>query len=411
MLVPRRFLLQSSAVAVATSVVPPITYGAAPNGLPVRGEFVVAQYEVCLNNARWHPMSRGAKQAVVEYLDYKARGVWVQPSGFNSPESIAVRQAFADLIGAKSTEIAFVNSTTAGENMIVAALGLHNPSKNNIVTDALHFEGSLYLYQELAKRGVDVRIVKPRGWQIEMRDLQAAVDKNTKLIAVSMISYINGFEHDLKSICDLAHDHGAYVYADAVQAAGCMPLDVRESGVDFLAAASYKWLMGDFGLGFLYVRDDLLSKLQRSQWSFRQFKSFDYHAFPGDPAGPFPATYEQRVDAAGFFELGTYANGVLAALTYSLPWIHELGVSNIQSHATELNRKLRSEMPRLGFACITPESSLGTIIGFAVKDDATTSARLRAKKIDVGLSRGRMRVSPSIYNTTADVEALLEALS
>ncbi len=154
---------------------------------------------------------------------------------------------------------------------------------------------------------------------------------------------------------------------------------MRESAVDFLATASYKWLMGDFGLGFLYVRQDVLGKPQRTQWSFRQFQNFDYHAFPGDPAGSFPASYEQRQDAAGFFEVGTYA-------------------------------RLRAEMPRLGYPCITPDGSRGAIIAFAVKDDAATAARLRVKEIDVGISRGRIRVSPSVYNTEHDVEALLEAL-
>ena len=378
--------------------------------LPVTKDFVVQDYEVCLNNARWHPMSKGAQQAVRDYLDYKARGVWVPAPGLNSPESIAVRKGFADLIGAQPAEIAFVNSTTAGENLIVAALGLQQPGKHNIVTDALHFEGSLYLYEELRKRGVEVRVVKPRGWQTDHADMEAAVDKNTRLIAISKISYINGFEHDLRRLADLVHGHGGYLYADLVQAAGCMPVDVKECQVDFAASASYKWLMGDFGLGFLYVRQDLLSKLQRSQWSYRQFTRFDYHAFPGDTAGSFPASYEQRDDAAGMFEVGTYANEVLAALTYSLPWIESLGVAKIQEHALKLNTRLRTEMPRLGYDCITPEESRGAIVGFAVKDNATTAARLKAKKIDVGLSTGRMRVSPSIYNTAADVEALLAAL-
>jgi len=378
--------------------------------LPVKDEFVVRDYEVCLNNARWHPMSRGAKQAVIDYLDYKAHGVVTQ-QGLTSPASIAVRQSFGELIGAKPSEIALVNSTTAAENMIVSGLGLHQPGKGNIVTDALHFEGSLYLYQELAKRGVDVRIVKPRGWQIDKADLERAVDKNTKLVAISKISFINGFEHDLKAVCDLAHAHGAYVYADAVQAVGCMPVNVSESGVDFLASASYKWLQGDFGLGFLYVRGDVLPKIERSQWSFRQTANYDYHAFPGDPAGPFPASYEQLQTAAGYFELGTYANSVLAALSYSLPWIQKIGVAKIQSHALELNAKLRTEMPRLGFECITPENAHGTIIAFAVKDGPATAAKLKAKKVDVSLSPGRMRVSPSIYNTMADVDSLLNALS
>jgi selenocysteine lyase/cysteine desulfurase len=378
--------------------------------LPVKDEFVVRDYEVCLNNARWHPMSRGAKQAVIDYLDYKAHGVVTQ-QGLTSPASIAVRQSFAELIGAKPSEIALVNSTTAAENLIVSGLGLHQPGKGNIVTDALHFEGSLYLYQELAKRGVDVRIVKPRGWQIDRADLERAVDKNTKLVAISKISFINGFEHDLKAVCELAHAHGAYVYADAVQAVGCIPVNVRESGVDFLGSASYKWLQGDFGLGFLYVREDVLPKLERSQWSFRQTASYDYHAFPGDPAGPFPASYEQLQTAAGYFELGTYANSVLAALSYSLPWIRKIGVEKIQGHALELSAKLRAEMPRLGYECITPEAARGTIIGFAVKDGAATAAKLKAKKVDVSLSPGRMRISPSIYNTPADVDALLNALS
>jgi selenocysteine lyase/cysteine desulfurase len=159
------------------------------------------------------------------------------------------------------------------------------------------------------------------------------------------------------------------------------------------------------------VRKDVLPKLQRTQWSFRQFTEFNYHAFPGDPAGPFPASYEQHEDAAGYFEVGTYANSVMAALTYSLPWLQRVGVATIQRHALGLNARLRREMPRLGYACITPEGAGGAIVGFAVKDDAGTAAKLKAKKVDVGLSPGRMRVSPSVYNTEGDVEALLAALS
>ena len=410
--IPRRSILKGAATSALSAALPPLAIAASePPALPVKGQFVVDQYEVCLNNARWHPMSLGARKAYTDYLEYKSRGVWTPPPGMNSPESILVRQSFATLINARPAEIAFVTSTTAGENLVVAALGLHAPGKGNIVTDALHFDGSLYLYGELARRGVEVRVVKPRGWQIDPADLEAAIDTNTRLVSVSKISYINGFEHDLKHICDVAHAHGALVYADAVQAAGNMPIDVRASNVDFLASATYKWLMGDFGLGFLYVREDLLPRLQRSQWSFRQVNSFDYHAFPGDPAGPFPATYDQRTDAAGLFEVGTYANGVLAALTYSLPWIHTLGPANIQKHAQSLNAVLRSEMPRLGYPCITPANARGPIIAFAVKDNAATAARLHARKVDVGLSPGRMRVSPSFYNTPADMQALLSALS
>jgi len=387
--------------------------GASGTSLPTRDAFVTPQFEVCLNNARWHPLSIAARKATEDYLEYKARGIWNQ-NGLTSPASILVRASFAKLINAAPDEVAFVQSTTAGENLAVSALGLTQPGDFNIVTDALHFEGSLYFYSELKKRGIEVRVVKPRiteqGWSIEKADIERAVDKKTRLIAVSWVSMINGFTHDVGWLASLAHAHGARLFVDAVQAAGCLPIDVRSTGIDFLSSASYKWLMGDFGLGFLYARSDVLPTLQRTQWSYRQFSEMEYHAFPGDSPGPFPATFEQLRTAAGYFETGTYANAVLATLSYSLPWIQELGIANIQRHAHALSAVLREEMPRLGFACITPVDAQGSIVSFAVKDDAGTAAKLKRANVDVSLNPRRMRVSPSIYNNEAYVQALLEAL-
>lgn len=385
------------------------------NELPARSAFVTPQYEVCLNNARWHPLSNGARKAVEAYHDYKAQGVNRQ-QGLTSPTSIAVKNSFANLIHATPDEIAYVQSTTAGENLVVSALGLTHPGDFNIVTDALHFEGSLYLYTQLQQRGVQVRIVKPRvttsgAWIIDPTDIEKAVDSKTKLIAVSLVSWVNGFTHNAKQLADLAHAHGAKLYLDVVQAAGVVPIDVQAIGVDFLAAATYKWLMGDFGLGFLYARKSVLPSLQRTQWSFRQFSDMEYHTLPGDKPGTYPASFDQLETAAGYFELGTYSNAVLAALSYSLPWLQQLGIHNIQQHAHTLHTILRKEMPGLGYACITPEDAQAAILSFSVHDDATTAAKLKKANVDVSLIPGRMRVSPSVYNNEADIHALLNALA
>jgi selenocysteine lyase/cysteine desulfurase len=411
----RRSLVKNAGVALmaARSV---LGVGAVSNStmLPAREAFVTPQYGVYLNNARIHPMSIGARAAVNEYLDGKGT-MAVKQTGLTSGISVIAKESYAKLINASVDEVAFVNSTSAGENLVVSALGLMHPAAHgpqpNIVTDALHFEGSLYLYTELKKRGVDVRIVKPRGWTIDKADLEAAVDKNTRLIAVSQVSWINGFTHDPKWLAELARAHGAKLYLDVVQAAGVTPIDVKASGVDFMGNASYKWLQGDFGIGFLYARADVLPMLERPVMSFRQFGEMEYHTLPGDKPGPFPATFEQLQTAAGYFEVGTYANPVIAALSYSLPWIQQIGVANIQKHAHALNGILRAELPKLGYACITPEDASGSIIAFSVKDDAATAAKLKAKKVDISLYPGRMRIAPSVYNNEADVRTLIEALS
>lgn len=380
----------------------------APQALPDRTQFEASRFQTSLNNARWHPLSRGAQATIEQYLDYKRRGVWHPPDLVTAMQQ-HVREEFAALVHADADEIAFVPSTTAGENLLVASLGF--PSrKGNIVTDALHFEGSLYFYKALERLGVDVRVVQVSGWGIALDAMAAVIDANTRLVAVSQVSFVNGFQHALAPLCKLAHTYGALVYADAVQAAGCIPVDVHASGVDAMATASYKWLMGDMGLGFLYVRKDVLPQLHRTVYGYRQLSRYTRHIFPWDTAGPFPVEYSADETTAGHFEIGTYANPVIAALSFSLPWLRAIGIESIQSHAQQLIARLRREMAALGYHCLTPEASHAPIVAFRVEDSERVAQRLGRAKVDVGLSEGILRASPSVYNTMEDVDRLLNAL-
>ncbi len=222
---------------------------------------------------------------------------------------------------------------------------------------------------------------------------------------------INGFQHDLKALCELAHSRGALVFADAVQAVGAVPVDVRATGVDFLACSSYKWLMGDMGLGFLYVREDRLERVKRSQYGFRQLTAMDYHIFPHDPPGEAVFEWKQAKDAGGHFEVGTVSNTTLAALDHSLSFLQFVGIDRIQAHKLPLLRRLQQEVPRLGFEPMTPNDSTSPIVTFAKKDvGATLSDRLKQAKVDIAVYPHRVRVSPSVYNEMADIEKLLENL-
>lgn len=381
---------------------------AAPSpSLPARSDFHVVKAETCLNNARWHPISFGAAKSVQEYLEYKASGGGA--SDYSTASQAQVKKLFAELIHAKPSEISFVPSTTVGENLIASGLGLPRGG-GNVVTDALHFEGALYQYGAMSKQGFDVRIVRPREWRIELSDLDKAIDSKTRLVALSLVSMVNGFQHDLKAVCDLAHSRGALVYVDAVQAIGAVPFDVRASGVDFCACSSYKWLMGDMGLGFLYVREDRLDRIERSQYGYRQLSQMQYHVFPYDPPGGAVMDWTQASDAAGRFEVGTVSNTTVACLLFSLPYIKRLGVENIQSYRQPLLRRLETAVPRLGYEPMTPAGSTSPIIAFAKKETRELAQRLRRANVDIAVLPNRIRISPSIYNGQADIDKLLEAL-
>jgi selenocysteine lyase/cysteine desulfurase len=385
---------------------------------PRKPDFTIADGYSYLNGAFCHPMPRASAdayhQAVERRTTLASPGVpfvFLNPPPDTLPKPVDPRDAFAALINAKREEISYIPNTSTGENLVVEALGITRFDKN-VVTDALHFDGALVHLLELKKQGLDLRLVMPREGRIDMRDLERVVDGKTRLIEVSLVSMYNGFQHDLKAVCDLAHAHGAYVYADIIQGAGAVPLDVRATGVDFAATATYKWLMGDFGLGFLFVREELLgSVIHRTHWSYDSAPDTAIHLSPLDPQFSTPVTWTPGSDATGYFQLGTMANGVAAALRSSLPYIRQLGIENIQAWRQPMLRKLQTEMPRLGFAAQTPPDSTSPIVTFAHKDAETIKRKLQAAGIGVTVAPYYMRIAPSIYNDLHDVDRLLEALA
>jgi selenocysteine lyase/cysteine desulfurase len=324
------------------------------------------------------------------------------------------KTTFAELINAKPTEIAFIPNTSTGENLVVNGLGLDRIFNGNVVTDSLHYESALIHLLELKQRGLDLRIVRDRDGRIDMKEMERLVDNRTRLIEVSSVASYNGFQHDLKAVCDLAHAHGAYVYADIIQSVGAVPLDVKATGLDFAACSGFKWLMADFGLGFLYVREELLGKvIQRSQYGYFS-GGVETHNSPFDPEKQKEVvTWALGRDASNYFEVGSIGGNAAGAFAYSasLAYIKEIGVENIQAHRQPLLRRLEQEVPRLGYPLQTPPGSTSPIITFGTKDGAAVERKLTAAKVVARVTPYWFRFSPSVYNDMKDVEQALAALA
>jgi selenocysteine lyase/cysteine desulfurase len=388
----------------------PVGSGSIAGAFPRKSDFAIPDGLTYINGAYTHPMTRAAVDAVRRNAERRS-----QPGGMderNSDLPREVKAQFAALVNAKPSEISFVPNTSTGENLVVNGLGIPRTG-GNVVTDALHFDGAiLHLLALQKEHGLDVRIAMPRDGRIGIGDLERLVDRNTRLVELSLVAMYNGFQHDLKAVCDLAHAHGALVYADIVQAVGATPIDVRAANVDFCACSSFKWLMGDFGLGFLYAREDLIGRVvRRSQYGYHSMRAMRSHFLPYDEPASTPFTWELGTDASAHFEVGSNAYGPMAALSASLPYIRELGVEAIEAHRQPLLEKLRREMPRLGFEPATPPATRSALITFLVKDRRPVLERLMRANINVRLGDHFIRISPSVYNDMNDIERLLEALS
>jgi selenocysteine lyase/cysteine desulfurase len=327
----------------------------------------------------------------------------------NNPRNAAVA-LFASLINASPSEVAVVPSTMEGENLVGAAVGLGPQA--GLVTDAFHYDASLAMYGELQRGGVPVAVVKPRENRIDLDDLEALIQKGTRLVAVSLVSSITGFQHDLKHLCEIAHAKGAMVYADIVQAAGAIPIDVKASGVDFCCCGTYKWLMGDFGTAFLYVRPDRLEQLRRVHYGWRDFSGESQHVYPFDEPGPVIGDWKLGTSTVSHFELGTPDWSALGVAVATLTYIHGLGVEAIQRYRQPMLDHLQRELPQRGFLPLTPEASQGPIVSFALKGaEERLKAGLVKAKVQISVYENRIRISPSVYNDMGDIDRLVGALT
>ena len=359
--------------------------------------------ETYLNAAFTHPLGAPTLAAAQSYL--QARTYEVDRSWPRVNSRDAAVAAFASLINASPSEIAVVPSTMEGENLLTAALGLEPGA--GVVTDAFHYDASLAMYGELQRSGVPVTVVSPRQNAMDLADFETAITKDTRLVAVSLVSSLTGFRHDLKALCEVAHAKGALVYADIIQAAGAMPLDVRESSVDFCCCGTYKWLMGDFGTGFLYVRADRLDSLKRVQLGWRQLSMNAHHVYPFDPPGSALGDWTVRKDTVGRFEVSTPDWLALSMVTAGIGYIQQIGVGAIQAYRQPMIERLETELPKLGFAPLTPDLC-GPIASFSYQGVAKRfGPALKAAKVKISVYENIVRISPSVYNDMEDIERLL----
>jgi selenocysteine lyase/cysteine desulfurase len=348
-----------------------------------------------------HPLGTFAAPGVEQAVAYRLLGAGPGRVDFGADKQQDLKKRYGQLIGASANEIAYTANTSDGENIVV--MGMDLPRRGgNIVIDELHFTTSLYMYKEIEKKGVELRIVKHRNWAIDVNDMDRAIDRNTRLVSLALVSNVNGFMHDAKAVSALAHARGAYLFADIIQAVGAVPVDMRALGIDFASAGTYKWLMGERGIGFLYVREDLQGTvLPTTRYGHRQVANFNRAELTWEP-----------LPGAAKYETGGIGVLLAACVSEGINYVQQLGLDKIRAHARQLTDRLQTELPPLGYKALTPRATETPIVAFELKDAATTAKALRAGKVagTIIANENRLRLSVSVFNTHEDIDRVVDVL-
>ena len=364
--------------------------------LDLRRDFPVVMEGVYLNSPYITPSPQSAVDATIEFLAEKSRNpLKLRPM---LGETLAARQKFARLVNASEGEVGLLSTTSEGENVVTGSLDFE--AGDNVVIDDLHYETSYVLYSHLAEtRGLDVRIVKNVDGAATPEAFAELVDDKTKLISVAWVSHQNGYRHDLKALAELAHAHNAYLYVDAIQGVGMLSLDVKQTGVDFFTAGTYKWLLGGFGVALFFVSERVMDLVKPDRIGWRQIeKDLGDHKF------------ELYKDARKF-GFATPAFAAVYQISAGLDYVMQVGVDKIEQHTVALAKKIHQGLTDQGFKVLTPSGNQSAIVAFehgADYEKAQKEVDAAGIQLSFREDNTQIRVGAALFNNSQEIDQFLE---
>ncbi|WP_135548151.1 aminotransferase class V-fold PLP-dependent enzyme [Paenibacillus cymbidii] len=363
-----------------------------------KSDFIGLEDAVWFYSGAETPPHVGCAGALNDYIASRALG----PRGRerNAATERSCKRQIGEMIGAREEDIAILSNSSEIISMISLSLGLE--AGDNVVINTLEFPSGVLPWLALRERGVEVRVVRDRDWEVAVADIMSQVDARTRLVVTSHVSYISGARLDPQALYEQLQPTGALLLLDATQSLGVVP--VRLADADFIVCSSYKWLLSVHGYGLLAVNPRRVGDFRPCSAGWRSVSDmFSPNRFE---------SYTLQPDARRF-ELGYPSYPSLYTLAFSSRLLLDVGIERIEAHVAALGTYLIERLQALGFAIMTPvdPAKRAGNISIAYPGDAEAfAARLLDRGIYVWGGDGRFRVSIHLFNDSGDIDRLLETL-
>lgn len=368
----------------------------------IRSLFPVTQKYTYLNHAAVAPISIPVYEAMQRYSrDLLDCGLVHWREWGDEVET--VRGLVAQLINAKTHEVAFAANTSSGLSVI--ANGVDWRAGDNLVTADCEFPSNQQPWFRLRKAyGVEIRQAKEHEGRLETEELLSLIDERTRVVTLSFVEFASGFRNDLETIGRYCRSHDVLFVVDAIQGLGALQLDVARYQIDALAADAHKFLLGPDGVAVFYVSERILNRIKPTVLGWTSVKQ------------PFAFTSQEKefADGARRFEPGALNTVGIVGLGASMELLLQNGMENIERHLLNLTDQLCDQLPHRGYRVVSsrePREASAIVSCTHEKFSAEYLwQELEKKNIIVTPRLGRLRISPHFYNNSSDIEYLLDSL-
>lgn len=362
-----------------------------------------------LNCSYMSPMLKAVAEVGVKGIYGKEDPTVVKPEDFFTNTQRA-RTQFGQLINAPAEQCVIVPSVSYG--MANVAKNLRVGKGDNIVVADEQFPSNVYAWMALREeKGVEIKFVAPpkmkegRGkkWNELILD---AIDANTKLVATGHVHWADGTLFDLKAIRERTRAVGALMVIDGTQSIGALPFDVEEFQPDALVAAGYKWLMGPYSTAMAYYGEYFADGRPIENNWMNRLHSEDF--------GNLINYQEDYQPGMTRYEVGESANFILTPmLTKAMEQVNTWGAQAIQDYTQSLASPFLPALKAAGYWIEEEAHRAHHLIGLRLPEHLALEEikqKLQEQRVFVSVRGNSIRVSPHLYNTSADFEYLLHVL-
>jgi kynureninase len=368
-----------------------------------RADYPVLGRKTYLVNNSLGAMHRGVRDSLASYADaWDTDGVEAWHDWL--PHMMRVADLVGEIIGAPPGTTVMHQNVASLLGAVASCLDFSGP-RNKVVTTAMDWPGSHYLWTEHARFGADLVVVpSDDGVGVDAQRVVDAIDARTLVVSVSHVLFKSAYVMDLAPIVARAREVGALVVLDSYQAAGIVPFSVTDLGVDFCVGGSVKYLCGGPGNGWLYVAPGVAESLRPAQVGWFG------HARPFD----FEWSAVEYAKGAGRFAGGTPGVPAAHAAVPGYRAVLDAGVGRIRERSVSLTQPLLEGALERGFTVRSPHDPARR--GGHVTIDPGDSQRVHDALLDRGFAVDHrpgvgIRVGPHFYNSADECTAILDEMS
>ncbi|HEY0676860.1 MAG TPA: aminotransferase class V-fold PLP-dependent enzyme [Chitinophagaceae bacterium] len=362
-----------------------------------------------LNCAYMSPLMKTVEQAGAEGLVRKRYPYRILPNHFFD-EAVEVRALFAALVRAEPERVALIPSVSYGMGIIVQNIRAKRGQK--VITVYEEFPSDLYsLHRICQDQGLELVTVSPpsdekqrgRKWN---EAILAAIQPDTVLVNISSVHWSDGTIFDLEAIGKKAKETGAMFVVDGTQSVGAVEMDVNRFQIDALVCAAYKWLLGPYTSGFIYLNNRFDEGRPIEESWMNRIGSENFRLLVD-----YQPEYHPK---AGRYNMGEFSNFInLPMLKAALQQILEWTPAAINQYCAQLTAPLINHLNKNGFSSEEDSFRSNHLFGFrlpANSDIEVLQKKLAEKNIIISLRGNAVRVSPHLYNDEEDIHAFIEVL-